>query len=92
MWRTNLQSSLFAYDARRYYPAVAFYHDLTAGAYLADRLTNEGKPVRLNSSPQFSEAYFSPDSIRGRGIDSRTHAGIRMTEGGCLLLGLVVVH
>lgn len=67
LWRTNLQSSLFAYDARRYYPAVAFYHDLTAGAYLADRLTNEGKPVRLNSSPQFSEAYFSPDSIRGAG-------------------------
>ncbi|MGY2488908.1 DUF1329 domain-containing protein [Cupriavidus sp. CP313] len=67
LWRTNLQSSLFAYDARRYYPAVAFYHDLTAGSYLADRLTNEGKPVRLNSSPQFSEAYFSPDSIRGAG-------------------------
>lgn len=62
-----MQASLYAYDARSYYPAVAFYHELIAGSYLADRLTNEGKPVRLNSSPQFNEAYFSPDSIQGSG-------------------------
>ncbi|TPQ38791.1 DUF1329 domain-containing protein [Cupriavidus pinatubonensis] len=67
LWRTNMQSSFYAYDIKRYYPAAAFYHDLIAGSYLADRLTNEGKPVRLNSSPQFNEAYFSPDSIRSAG-------------------------
>ncbi len=67
LWRTNTQSSFYAYDAHRYYPAVVFYHDLIAGSYFADRLTSEGKPVRLNSSGQFNEAYFSPDSIRGAG-------------------------
>lgn len=67
LWRTNLQSSFYAYDAHRYYPALTFYHDLIAGSYLADRLTNAGKPARLNGSTQFNEAYFSPDSIRGAG-------------------------
>ena len=67
LWRTNAAASVYAYDAHRYYPAAVFYQDLIAGSYMADRLTNESKPVRLNSSAQFNEAYFSPDSIRSMG-------------------------
>ncbi|MNL66048.1 hypothetical protein D3C87_1904600 [compost metagenome] len=67
LWRTNLQASVYAYDARRYYPTTVFYHDLISGAYMADRLTNEGPMATLNNSPEFNEAFFSPDAARGSG-------------------------
>ncbi len=67
LWRTNIQANVYAYDARRFYPTTVFYHDLISGAYLADRLTNEGQPPRLNSEPKYVEAYFSPDAARGAG-------------------------
>jgi len=67
LWRTNIQANVYAYDARRFYPTTVFYHDLISGAYLADRLTNEGQPPRLNSDPKYVEAYFAPDALRGAG-------------------------
>ncbi|MDW3685220.1 DUF1329 domain-containing protein [Cupriavidus sp. CV2] len=67
LWRVNLASSVYAYDAQRFYMATAFYHDLVSGAYFADRLTNEEPMPVLNHSPEFNEAYFSPDAARGSG-------------------------
>jgi len=67
LWRTNLQTTLYAYDAHRYYSSTAFYHDLVSGAYMADRLTNEGPMVTLNGSPEMTEAFFTPDAARGTG-------------------------
>ncbi|MFD1559314.1 DUF1329 domain-containing protein [Paraburkholderia silviterrae] len=67
LWRTNVATTVYAYDAKTFYPAAVFYHDLISGAYLADRLTNEGPMPKLDSSPQFNEAYFSPDAIRSSG-------------------------
>ncbi|WP_153099548.1 DUF1329 domain-containing protein [Paraburkholderia hayleyella] len=67
LWRTNLATTVYAYDAKTFYPGAAFYHDLISGAYLADRLTNQEPMPKLNDSPQFNEAYFSPDAIRGSG-------------------------
>ena len=67
LWRTNVATTLYAYDAKTFYPGVVFFHDLISGAYMADRLTNEGPMPKLDSSPQFSEAYFSPDAIRSSG-------------------------
>ncbi|WP_427307183.1 DUF1329 domain-containing protein [Cupriavidus sp. H39] len=67
LWRTNLQALVYAYDARRFSAATVFYHDLISGAYLADRLTNEGPMAKLNNSPEFNEAFFSPDAARGSG-------------------------
>ncbi|WP_028216044.1 DUF1329 domain-containing protein [Paraburkholderia oxyphila] len=67
LWRTNQQATVYAFDAKRFYTTDAFYHDLTSGAYMADRLTNRNSAPLLNNSPQFDEAYFSPDSIRSAG-------------------------
>ncbi len=67
LWRTNVATSLYAFDAKKFYAGVVFYHDLISGAYLADRLTNEGPMPKLENSPQFNEAYFSPDAIRSSG-------------------------
>ncbi|QBR02566.1 DUF1329 domain-containing protein [Paraburkholderia pallida] len=67
LWRTNIATTVYAYDAKTFYPAAVFYHDLISGAYLADRLTNEEPMPKLDSSPQFNEAYFSPDAIRSSG-------------------------
>lgn len=67
LWRTNIATTVYAFDAKTFYPGAVFYHDLISGAYLADRLTNEGPMPKLDNSPQFTEAYFSPDAIRGSG-------------------------
>ncbi|WP_179405091.1 DUF1329 domain-containing protein [Burkholderia guangdongensis] len=67
LWRTNIATTMYAFDAKTFYPSTVFYHDLISGAYLADRLTNQGPMPKLDSSPQFTEAYFSPDAIRGSG-------------------------
>lgn len=67
LWRTNFASTLYAYDAKTFYPAVAFYHDLVAGAYFVDRLTNQGPMPALTSTSKTNEAYYSPDAIRGAG-------------------------
>ncbi|NTX28533.1 DUF1329 domain-containing protein [Burkholderia pyrrocinia] len=67
LWRTNLATTVYAYDAKRFYPSAVFYHDLLSNAYFADRLTNEQPMPLLNRSPEFNETYFSPDAARGAG-------------------------
>lgn len=67
LWRTNTATTVYAFDAKTFYPGAVFYHDLVSGAYLADRLTNEEPMPKLDDSPQFNEAYFSPDAIRSSG-------------------------
>ncbi|MDR8729952.1 DUF1329 domain-containing protein [Burkholderia pseudomultivorans] len=68
LWRTNIQTNVYAYDAQRFYPTAVFYHDLVSGAYMADRLTNAGPMTVLNRNPSFNEAYFAPDAARGSGL------------------------
>ncbi|WP_321808829.1 DUF1329 domain-containing protein [Burkholderia sp. BCC1993] len=68
LWRTNIQTNVYAYDAQTFYPTAVFYHDLISGAYLGDRLTNAGPMVVLNRNPDFNEAYFAPDAARGSGL------------------------
>lgn len=67
LWRTNLAPSVYAYDAKIFYPTTTFYHDLSSGAYYADRLTNQGEMPILSSTSNMTEAFFSPDAIRGDG-------------------------
>nr|WP_052321678.1 DUF1329 domain-containing protein [Ralstonia sp. A12] len=67
LWRTNMATMLYAYDAHTFYTGVVFYHDLASGAYLADRLSNETAMPVLNNSPQFNPGYFSPDAARSSG-------------------------
>ncbi|WP_028223685.1 DUF1329 domain-containing protein [Paraburkholderia oxyphila] len=67
LWRMNLAPTLYAYDAKSFYSTSVFYHDLISGAYYADRLSNQEEMPILTHTSNMTEAYFSPDSIRGDG-------------------------
>ncbi|MFD1561147.1 DUF1329 domain-containing protein [Paraburkholderia silviterrae] len=67
LWRTNFAPTLYAYDAKDFYPPSCFYHDLISGAYLADRLSNEESMPSLVANDKSTESYYSPDAIRGAG-------------------------
>ncbi|GAB3629298.1 hypothetical protein PTE30175_05232 [Pandoraea terrae] len=67
LWRTNFASTVYAYDAKFFYTTTVFFHDLISGAYLADRLTNEGPMPALTPNSEFNESYFSPDAARSAG-------------------------
>lgn len=66
-WRTVMNHSIYAYDAQAMWPHVAVYHDLISGTYIADRLTNQQKPVILIDDGSLKEDQFSPDMLRGAG-------------------------
>jgi hypothetical protein len=67
LWRTNLAPTLYAYDAKSFYSTSVFYHDMISGAYYADRLTNQADMPVLSKTSKMTEAFFSPDAIRGDG-------------------------
>jgi hypothetical protein len=67
LWRTNFAPTIYAFDARDFYSTSTFYHDLVSGAYYADRLTNEAPAPVLTPNAKSTEAYYSPDAIRGAG-------------------------
>lgn len=66
-WRTVMNNTVYAYDAQTVWPHLAVYHDLVSGSYIADRLTNEQKPVMLVDDGSLKEEQFSPDMLRGAG-------------------------
>ncbi|MGQ7957776.1 DUF1329 domain-containing protein [Pseudomonas sp. SP16.1] len=65
-WRTNMQTSIYAYDMQRYHARLGIYHDLLSGSYMVDRLLDEQKPARLNVS-QFTHDDFTPGNLRKLG-------------------------
>lgn len=68
LWRTNLQSTVYAYDMQGFHAGVAVYHDLIAGAYLADRLVNGQPPPRLNDGDSLDANYFTIPNLRKLGL------------------------
>lgn len=68
LWRTNLQSTIYAYDLQGFHAGAAVYHDLTAGSYLADRLINDQSQPRLNDSGALDASYFTPANLRKLGL------------------------
>ncbi|MCY1508075.1 hypothetical protein D9M68_423740 [compost metagenome] len=65
-WRTNMQTSIYAYDIQRFHARLGMYHDLIAGSYMIDRLHADQKPVRLDAS-NFSPSDFTPGNLRKLG-------------------------
>lgn len=65
LWRSNLQTSYYAYDPQSYQPRASVYQDLISGAYQVDRLANEHQPVRL-ANFEFDTNHFSPATVRKR--------------------------
>lgn len=66
-WRTVMNHTVYAFDAQTVWPHLAVYHDLLSGSYIADRLTNEQKPVVLIDDGSVKESQYSPDMLRGAG-------------------------
>ncbi|MBO9549360.1 DUF1329 domain-containing protein [Pseudomonas sp.] len=66
LWRTNMQTSIYAYDIQRFHARLAIYHDLIAGAYMVDRLLDQQKPALLNAS-NFGPDEFTPGNLRKLG-------------------------
>ncbi len=66
LWRSNMQTTQYAYDAQGFQARVALFHDLISGAYLADRLVNDTAPAKLNAST-FEADYFTPANLRKLG-------------------------
>ncbi|MNC57775.1 hypothetical protein D3C75_1074570 [compost metagenome] len=66
LWRTNFMNTYYAYDARVFHAGVTVYHDLMSGAYLADRLTNEGEAPRLNGD-RLKPFMYTTDMLRQAG-------------------------
>ncbi|WP_374439315.1 DUF1329 domain-containing protein [Pseudomonas panipatensis] len=66
LWRTNMQTSLYAYDIQMNQARIALFHDLIAGSYLADRMSNEQKPAELNTAT-YDNDYFTAANMRKLG-------------------------
>ncbi|MFJ2548802.1 DUF1329 domain-containing protein [Pseudomonas sp. NPDC087612] len=66
LWRTNMQTSVYAYEIQRFHARLGIYHDLIAGSYLVDRLLDEQKPAKLNAS-NFAADEFTPGNLRKLG-------------------------
>lgn len=67
LWRVSTDAMIYAYDAGGYYNNVSMYHDLDAGSYSIEKLSNE-KPTgaRFNfREPRPGE--FSPEGLRRQG-------------------------
>ncbi|MCY1440426.1 hypothetical protein D9M71_567020 [compost metagenome] len=65
-WRTNMQTSIYAYDMQRFHSRLGVYHDLISGSYMVDRLLEEQKPALLNTS-KFTHDDFTPGNLRKLG-------------------------
>ncbi|MCE4052300.1 DUF1329 domain-containing protein [Pseudomonas sp. Au-Pse12] len=66
LWRTNMQTSVYAYEMQRYQARLGIYQDLIAGSYLVDRLLVDQKPAKLNAS-HFVDDDFTPGNLRKLG-------------------------
>ncbi|HBP1357939.1 TPA: DUF1329 domain-containing protein [Pseudomonas aeruginosa] len=67
LWRTNVQTWVYAYEIQAFHARVAVYHDLIAGSYLVDRMVNGmGGTARLNDS-KFDAGYFTAGNLRKLG-------------------------
>jgi hypothetical protein len=66
LWRSNMQTTTYAYDMQGFQARLALFHDLIAGTYLTDRLLNGQPPARLNSS-SYEADYFTTTNLRKLG-------------------------
>jgi hypothetical protein len=65
---TGLTAITENYDGRgELWKVVQMYHDLRAGAYIAERLTNDSSPLLYDMSPVKGPSYFGPTNVRKLG-------------------------
>ena len=67
LWKVVLTNSIYDYGSQAYVRRAQMYHDLRAGAYLAERLINDSAPMLYDVKPVKGPSYFSPSNIRKLG-------------------------
>jgi Protein of unknown function (DUF1329) len=67
LWKVVLFNNLYEYGGQAYVRRVQMYHDLRAGAYIAERLVNDSAPLLFDVNPMNGPAYFSPSNVRKLG-------------------------
>jgi hypothetical protein len=68
LWKVVLNNNIYEYHGEGYVRRVQMYHDLRAGAYIAERLINDSAPMLYDVEPVKGPDYFSPGNIRKLGI------------------------
>lgn len=67
LWKVVLFNNLYDYNGQAYTRRVQMYHDLRAGAYIAERLINDSEPLLYDINPMKGPAHFSPTNVRKLG-------------------------
>jgi hypothetical protein len=67
LWKVVFNNNIYEYHGQAYIRRVQMYHDLRAGAYIAERLVNDGSPMLYDVKPVKGPAYFTPSNIRKLG-------------------------
>ncbi len=67
LWKVVLTNTIYDYGGQAYTRRAQMYHDLRAGAYLAERLINDSAPLLYDVNPIKGPAHFSPSNIRKLG-------------------------
>jgi hypothetical protein len=67
LWKVVLTNNVYDYGSQVYVRRAQMYHDLRAGAYIAERLINDSAPMLYDVKPMRGPAYFSPSNIRKLG-------------------------
>jgi hypothetical protein len=64
LWKVVMTNSIYDYGAEGYIRRSQMYHDLRAGAYIAERLVNDSAPLKNDVVPMKGPNHFSPSNIR----------------------------
>ena len=67
LWKVVLFNNIYEYNGEAYVRRVQMYHDLRAGAYIAERLINDSAPMLFDVKPIRGAKYFSPSNVRKLG-------------------------
>ena len=67
LWKVVLTNNVYDYGSQAYVRRAQMYHDLRAGAYIAERLINDSAPMLYDVKPMRGPGYFTPSNIRKLG-------------------------
>ena len=67
LWKVVLINTLYEYETLAYIRRAQMYHDLRAGAYIAERLINDSKPFLFDVEEAKGPGYFQPTNVRKLG-------------------------
>ncbi|MDZ7784179.1 MAG: DUF1329 domain-containing protein [Halioglobus sp.] len=67
LWKVVLFNNIFDYGTSAYVRRAMMYHDLRAGAYIAERMINDSAPFLYDEEEPKGESYFQPSNIRKLG-------------------------